>query len=295
VLVLRNTCDSRFSKVILSSFPNPSTLNTNATFTIQVEPKPNAPIPTGTVTLWENTTQLGQATLNANGIATLTLSNLSAGSHILRATYSGDGNFGSQTSANHEHVVTLPPFGPPLNVTATGNGAANQITIRWTATADSASHDVLRRANGIWQVIAANHVGEVYVDSNVVNTSAYVYAVRSHSTSGVTSGESNSDIGTTATLALPGDRKIRASDILTTRSLINSLRSAAGLAPFTFTDPSLAGLKVKAVHFTELRSAINPARTALGFAALTFTNPTLTPGVTPVRLVDIQEIRNSFL
>jgi Bacterial Ig-like domain (group 3)/FG-GAP-like repeat len=295
IIPMQNTCAARYSKVTLSSSPNPSTLGTDATFTIQVEPKPNAPVPTGTVTLWENTTQLGQGTLNGSGIAFITLSNLSAGSHTLHATYGGDSDFAAQTSANSEHTVALPPFGAPLYVTATGNGAANQITVRWTATADSASHDVLRRLNGAWQVIAANVTGEVYVDSNVVNTSAYVYAVQSHSTGGAASEVSNSDIGTTATLALPGDNRIRASDILTARSLVNSLRSAAGLSAFTFTDASLTGMTVKALHVTQLRTAVNDARTALGFATLMFTNPTLTPTVTPIRKVDVQEIRNSFM
>ena len=295
VLVLTNFCMSRYSKVTLSSSPNPSTLGTDATFTIQVEPKPDAPKPDGTVTLWENTTQLGQATLNGSGIGVITLSSLSTGSHTLHATYNGNFQFASQTSANYLHTVVLPPFGPPLNVTATGNGAANQITIHWVATADSASHDVLRRLNGAWQVIAPNVVGEMYVDSSVVNTSAYVYAVRSHSTGGATSGESNSDIGTTATLLLPSDSKIRATDITGTRALVNSLRSAAGQSAFSFTDASLTGVTVKAVHVTELRTALNEARTALGFSALTFTNPTLTPNVTPIRKVDVQEIRNSFM
>jgi hypothetical protein len=294
IIPMRNTCDARYSKVTLSSSPNPSTLGSDATFTIQVEPKPDAPMPTGTVTLWENANQLGQGTLNGSGIGFITLSSLPAGSHPLHATYDGDSNFASQTSANYEHTVALPPFGPPLNVTAIGNSAANQITVRWTATADSASHDVLRRLSGAWQVIAPNVVGEVYVDSNVVNTSAYVYAVQSHSTGGATSGISNSDIGTTATLALPGDNVIRASDTLTARSLVSSLRSAAGLTAFPFTDAGLTGVNVKAVHVTELRTAINDARTPLGFAVLTFTNPTLTPNATPVRKDDVQEIRSSF-
>lgn len=294
VLVLTNFCLSHSSKVTLSSSPNPSTLGSDATFTIQVTQKPYAPKPTGTVRLWKDLTQLGQATLNGSGIGVITLSSLSGGSNTLHATYDGDGNFAAQRSAKYQHTVTQVPFGPPFSVTATGNGAANQITVRWTATGDSASHDVLRRLEGGWQVIALNVVGEMFVDSSVVNTSAYVYAVQSHSTGGAISGLSNSDIGTTTTLALPGDNVIRASDILTTRSLVHSLRSAADLSAFTFTDASLAAVKVKAVHVTELRTALNEARTALGVAALTFTNPALTPNGTTIRKVDVQEIRNSF-
>jgi hypothetical protein len=208
--------------------------------------------------------------------------------------YDGDNNFASQTSPTHSHTVNEPPFGAPLNVTATGNGAANEITIQWTPTGGVASYDVLRRLNGAWSVIG-NTTGNSFLDSNVVNTSAFVYAVQSHGTEGELSPISNSDIATTATLVLPGDNRIRASDVLSTRFLVNSLRSAAGLTAFTFTDASLTGVKVKAVHITQLRTALNEARTTLGFPALTFTNPTLTPNVTTIRKVDVQEIRNSFL
>lgn len=294
VIPLRNACSSRTSVVTLLSSPNPSTFASEVTFTITVEPKPGAPTPTGNVTLNEGTTVLGTAPLDGTGTAVITLSTLAVGTHAIHAVYAGDSNFATQKSATINHTVDQPPFGPPLFVTATGNGAANAITIRWTPTADSASFDVLRRFHGAWTVIAPNVTGDSFVDTNVINTSAYVYAVRAHSTGGATSAESNSDIATTATLALPGDHRIRASDILSTRPLVNSLRTAAGLTTFTFTDATVVGVYVRAVHMTQLRTALNQARTALGFAALTFTNPTITPNVTPVRFIDITELRNSF-
>jgi hypothetical protein len=294
VIPLRNECSSRTSVATLASSPNPSTLGSAVTFTITVEPKPGAPTPTGTVTLMEGTTALGTETLDGSGTAVITLSNLSVGTHAVHAVYVGDSNFAPQKTATINHTVDQPPFGPPLFVTATGNAAANQITVRWTPTADSASFDVLRRVNGVWVAIAPNVTGTSYIDSNVSSSSAYVYAVLAHSTLGETSIPSNSDIGTTMPLFLSADHKIRASDIISTRLLVNSLRSAAGLSEFAFTDASLVGVKVKAIHLTELRTKLNNARTALGFAALTFTNPTLTPNVTPVRLIDIMELRNSF-
>jgi hypothetical protein len=295
VLVLRNTCTFRFASVAVTSSPNPSTLGSDATFTITVTPKPGAPMPTGTVTLFEGDTILGSAPINESGNAILTLANLSTGSHNVRAQLASNNDFESVFSPYYAHTVALPPFGPAFNVTATGNAAAARITVHWTATADAASHDVYRRLNGgAWDWIG-NSTGDTFFDTNVVNTAAYVYAVRSHSTSAAVSGFSNSDIGTTAVLAIPSDKTIRATDFTATRSLVNSLRSAAGLSAFPFTDPALsAGTKVKAAHLTELRTAVNQARTQLGFPALPFTNPTITPRVTPVRLIDIQEIRNSF-
>jgi hypothetical protein len=294
VIPLRNVCSSRTSVVTLTSSPNPSTFGSEVTFTITVEPKPGAPTPTGTVTLNEGTTVLDTAPLDGSGTAVITLSMLSVGTHAIHAVYGGDSNFASQKSATINHTVDQPPFGPPLFVTATGNAAANAITVRWTPTADSASFDVLRRVNGAWVAIAPNVTGTSYVDMNVSNSSAYVYAVWAHSTGGETSAPSNSDIATTMPLFLSSDHKIRASDIISTRLLVNSLRSAAGLQQFAFTDASLVGVKIKAIHITELRTKLNNTRTMLGFPALTFTNPTLTENVSPVRLVDIQEIRNSF-
>jgi hypothetical protein len=58
-----------------------------------------------------------------------------------------------------------------------------------------------------------------------------------------------------------------------------------------FTDPSVTGMKVKAVHLTELRTALNAARVDLVLSSLSFTN-TLTAGVTPVRAIDFTELRN---
>jgi hypothetical protein len=294
VNILVNTCASRYVKVTVDSSPAPSTYGTAVTFTIDLQHREHAPVPAGTVTLYEGATILGQTTVNANGTASITLSNLSVGTHSVHAHYVSTNGYTTTDSSIHAHTVTLPPFGAPFNVSATGNAAANRITVKWTATADSQSHDVLRRMNGAWAVIAPGLTADSYVDLNVVNTSAYVYAVRSHSTSGETSPDSASDIATSASLTLPFDKKIRATDITTTRTLVNSLRSAGGLTAFTFTDASLSGVQVKALHITELRTALNQARTALGFASLPFTNPTLTAGTTPVHAIDIQEIRNSF-
>src|SRR5262249_21300644 len=48
--------------------------------------------PTGSVSFYESTTLLGTATVNASGVATFTYT-LSAGTHTLTATYSGDATF----------------------------------------------------------------------------------------------------------------------------------------------------------------------------------------------------------
>ena len=49
--------------------------------------------PTGTVNFFDGNTQIGSGTLNASGIATLTLSGLSIGTHAITALYVGDATF----------------------------------------------------------------------------------------------------------------------------------------------------------------------------------------------------------
>jgi hypothetical protein len=79
---------------VLSVTPslNPSTYGDAVTFTLTVNG--SGATPTGTVTLTDGaTTLLSATTLQANGIQTVTTSILSAGSHTLNLTYSGDANF----------------------------------------------------------------------------------------------------------------------------------------------------------------------------------------------------------
>ncbi len=296
ILPLNNACNARYATAALNASPNPSVYGSSTTFTATITPKPGAPLPTGTVTFYEGALLLGTAPLGAAGEsanAIFSTSALSVGAHTIHAVYSGDSDYSTLTTPSVTQNVSRPPFGAPLSVIATGNGAAAAITIRWVSTDGVASHDVLRRENGQWVVIG-NTSAEQFIDTNVVNTNAYIYAIRSNGSTGAVSPISTPDVATTATLALPSDKRIRANDILTTRQLIASFRAAAGSSPVTFTDSSLTGVTIKAVHLTELRAALNPPRTALGMPSVKFTNPTPTGKVTTVKLVDIQEIRNSF-
>jgi len=294
VIRLRNVCSSRFTATALTPSANPSTYGSNVTFTATVSTKPNAPVPTGTVAFYDGATLLATVTLNASGTASITRNNLTLGGHLLHATYSGDGQFASSTSPNLSQAVQRPPFGPPLNVTATGNSATNQITITWVATQDATSHDVLRRdAAGQWVQIGMT-AGENFTDVNVTPSSAYVYTVRSHGPGAATTANGNLDLATTAPTTISTDRIIRASELAEVRSLVNSLRAAAGLTQFTFTDGSLAGKPIKAAHITELRTALSQARAALALPGLTYTQTTITPKVTPVKRADVQELKVSM-
>ena len=66
-------------------------------------------------------------------------------------------------------------------------------------------------------------------------------------------------------------------------------------ATVPFTDDVLsAGTPVKAAHITELRTRINAVRAARGLAPFSFTDATLAPGVTTINGVHITQLRNAL-
>jgi hypothetical protein len=91
----------------LTSSPNPSTSGQAVTFTATVTAQPGfyKGTPTGTVSFYDGTTNIGNSNLNSSGVATLTTSTLSVGTHSITATYNGDTNFASSTSPVLYQVV----------------------------------------------------------------------------------------------------------------------------------------------------------------------------------------------
>ncbi len=88
----------------LASSMNPA-MNT-ATVTLTVTVASASGSPSGSVAFFDGALQLGSASLDQTGAASLAVSNLSPGSHILTATYAGDNDFAkSQSSPLVESVV----------------------------------------------------------------------------------------------------------------------------------------------------------------------------------------------
>jgi hypothetical protein len=91
--------------VTLSATPNPAALGANVTFTATVSTTISGVAPTGTVQFSVDGKQSGKSTLSG-GKATYSTSTLTAGTHSTSATYSGDGNYVSATSATGSLTVT---------------------------------------------------------------------------------------------------------------------------------------------------------------------------------------------
>ncbi|MGB8914726.1 MAG: Ig-like domain-containing protein, partial [Candidatus Sulfotelmatobacter sp.] len=83
--------------------PNPSSFGQKLTITAVV--KSSGPVtPTGRVTFRDGTTWIGAGTLSG-GVATMSKSNLAAGTHPITATYDGDSNSAQSTSVVVNQVV----------------------------------------------------------------------------------------------------------------------------------------------------------------------------------------------
>jgi autotransporter-associated beta strand protein len=104
------------------------------TFTATVAPVAPATVaPTGTVTIVVDGVAQSTATALSGGVATLTLSNLAAGSHTINVNYNGDGNYNTSSTtssasvtvstANSATALALAPsssvFGQSVTFTAT--------------------------------------------------------------------------------------------------------------------------------------------------------------------------------
>lgn len=100
---------------------NPQNSGSNVTFTATVTPvQSGGPGPTGTVSFYDGATLLGTGTLSlvsGSYIATFQTSALSIGSHTIKATYSGDGNY-TGSSGTMTQIIA----GPAAAIAAVSGG-----------------------------------------------------------------------------------------------------------------------------------------------------------------------------
>jgi hypothetical protein len=102
--VLTQTVNHVSTTTSLATSLSPSTYGAAVTLTATVSPA----TATGTVTFIDGGTAIGTGTLNASGVATLSISTLAAGSHSLIAAYGGDTNDAGSASSIVTQVVTSP-------------------------------------------------------------------------------------------------------------------------------------------------------------------------------------------
>ena len=118
--------------ITIASTNSFSTFGQSVTFTAAVSPA----AATGTVRFFDGSTALGTATLSA-GTAKLSVSTLSGGNHSITATYSGDANYASSTSAVLAYTVNPWPSTTTLSANTIGLTVGGSVT--FTATVSPAT------------------------------------------------------------------------------------------------------------------------------------------------------------
>ena len=129
------------NEVVLST-ATITTLSSTATTTLAGEPavftaivSTNTATPTGSVTFEEGGVSIGQAQLNAQGVATFSTTALAVGTGIITAVYGGNGNYNASTSAALQHSVVLAT--PALVLTGPNTAVNAGTTFGLTATLSS--------------------------------------------------------------------------------------------------------------------------------------------------------------
>ena len=106
---------------------SPASISTGQAFTLTatVTAASGVVVPAGTVTFLDGTTSLGTTTLNGQGVASLTVTTLLAGSHTITATYPAGSNFSGSISSPATVIVAA----PKLNATATLTTSSHAFTV----------------------------------------------------------------------------------------------------------------------------------------------------------------------
>ena len=198
-----------------------------------------------------------------------------------------------QNAVNHVYPGSAtPPPAAPTGVVATAS-TSTQVQVTWTAVAGATSYQIDRRTAGGGFAMVGTSMTNNFTDNTASALTSYLYQVRAVNAGGP-SLNSNSDLATTVIFTndpLTAGITVQAAHLAQLRTAVNAVRVLAGFAMFGFTDPSNPGVAVRALHVNELRTRLDEALGPLGRGIGGYTD-TITAGVTTIRALHFQEIRN---
>src|SRR6185503_16556294 len=182
------------------------------------------------------------------------------------------------------------PIAAPLQFVATAT-SQSQASLSWLAASGAIGYEVWREPLPNMFALAVSAAASPATDSGLAANTSYVYKVRALGLTGA-SAFSNVDATTTTifTDASLSGNAIRALHLSELRMAVDAMRLAAGLPAATVTDANPAGAPVRRIHIVELRSALDAARALIGVVPLSYAE-SLTAGVTPVKASHFQELR----
>jgi lipocalin len=180
----------------------------------------------------------------------------------------------------------------PANVIATAMPQPS-VSITWTASSGATLYEVLRSQDGVTYTTHATTDATAFIDqSSVFFNSSYLYKVRAIEPA--FSGFSAPDLATVIDFTDPtlAGVTIRAAHFTELRQAVRVVRGMAGLEMPSFTDSSLVGVPVKAIHLAELRAALDEARARLMLPPVIYARPVIIPRSTRIKGTDVLELRS---
>jgi sugar lactone lactonase YvrE len=189
--VLAETVQQAETATALSYVPQPAIAGANTTLTATVTDTTGAGIAGGTVTFTEAGAVLGQAALNANGVATLT-AKFGPGSPTVVASYSGDTN---HSASNTSSQLSVQQATTQVVVTSSSNpsifGTAVIFTIHVQGNGGTPGGAVTLLADG-------QNVGSATLNADVATVSTSALTVGVHALTATYAGDTNDNGSSTS-------------------------------------------------------------------------------------------------
>jgi hypothetical protein len=127
------------SITVASSQPNPSVFGQSVTLsaTVAAADSSNTGVPSGTVIFYADGNAIGSATLDGSGNASIVVSSLTTGGHVITGAYQGDQYFGTSTSSAFTQTVNQDGTSVSLSSDQANPGYGATITFSASVTAAS--------------------------------------------------------------------------------------------------------------------------------------------------------------
>jgi hypothetical protein len=260
--------------VVVTSSLNPSVFNQTVTFTATTPASA-----TGIITFMDGATVLGTGPLT-NGQATYTTSALIVGSHPITASYGGDTNNNSATSAPLTQVVNkaTPVIPPPV---ASPTNAAPNTPVTITETVPPGVTGTVTFSNG------TNPIGTAPIVGGVATITVPSLPVGTNPITATTSGDSNNNPATSA----PTNVTVQAVNPVLVAPIVSSNNPPPN-TPVTITEPIPTGV-TGPVTFYNGTTPLGTAPIVNGQATLTV--PSLPVGTDQITVTAINSSTSGTL
>jgi hypothetical protein len=194
----------------------------------------------------------------------------------------------------NRNFAAIPPVDAPSSFAATAT-SDSRVALSWQPVFDSTAYEVYRAPNLISSfTLLTTIAGTSHPDLSVGPDTTYLYKVRAINSSGA-GPFSAVNIATTvifSNASLTGVA-IKALHLIELRTAIGAMRAAADLSAAPYTDPSVTSgaTKIRRVHLDEMRAALDAARAPLGLSQLAYTDPLIVSGSTVIKAIHLAELR----